>query len=302
MGSSTGARENRPSSSSPGSRRSLRLRSALQVAACALLALSIATPASAGPVFTLSLTLQNSAFDLPTGAPNAILHGGQRFAPGVPFDLVIFLHGYSGCINVLARTGRARCTPTSPVERGWGLAAAHDRAGTNTLFLMPQLAFRQRNGDPGRLRQDGYARDLVREAFRAAGANVGNVGLDRVRRIILVAHSGGFDAAGAILAHGRLGPRVKRVVLFDALYGNTSQFLDWVQGAPDRSLVSIYNAGRPAEQTRMLVAGARRTRLRVIEQPASLRNSIRRYNVTAFHTRVAHSDIPARFFRDVVQF
>lgn len=271
------------------------LAAALAIVLCADLAV-------AGPVFTNSLQLEHAAFDFPEGAPEAVLHGGSRFGPNVPFDLVIFLHGYSGCVNVLARTGQVRCTPTSPRERGWGLASAHDRARLNTLLLMPQLAYRQRNGDPGRFRQDGFARDFVRESFREGRVNLGGAGFDRVRRIILVAHSGGFDAATAILEHGRLGPRVKRVVLFDALYGGTSQFLEWVQGAPDRSLVSIYNAGRPAEQTHMLVAGARRTSMRVIEQPAVLRNSVRRYHVTAFHTRVPHAEIPARFFRDVLGF
>lgn len=278
-------------------------RSAGMIGAVLMLAsFATASEVHARPAFTTEVTLEHPAFDLPAGAPSAILHGGPRFAPGVPFDLVIFLHGYSGCVNVLARSGRARCTPTSPVEHGWGLAAAHDRANQNTLLLMPQLAYRQRNGDPGAFRRDGFARDFVREAFRAARAQLGGAGLDRVRRIILVAHSGGFDAATAILDHGRLGPRVKRVVLFDALYGGTSTFLEWVQGATDRSLVSIYNAGRPAEQSHMLITGARRTSMRVIEEPASLRRSIRRYNVTAFHTRVAHADIPARFFRDVLQF
>lgn len=278
------------------SRRALAWASA----ACAVFA-AIGS-AAAHPAFVLGLSLNHTAHALPEGAPSAILHGGTAYDPSQPFDLVIFLHGHAGCVNVLARTGRVRCTPSSAPERGWGLAAAYDRARTNSLLFMPQLAYRERTSDPGRMREDGFARDQVREALREARARTGGVAMDRVRRFVLVAHSGGYEAAAAILAHGSLGPRVKRVVLFDALYGNTSQFLDWERAATDHSLVTIYNAGRPAEQSRLLVASARRASLRVAEQPRDLASAIRRHQVTAFHTTVAHADIPARYFRDVLRF
>jgi hypothetical protein len=58
-------------------------------------------------------------------------------------------------------------------------------------------------------------------------------------RIILSGHSGGYAVMASILDRGGLTDHVREVWLFDALYGRTDQFLNWLDQSKGR-LLNIY--------------------------------------------------------------
>jgi pimeloyl-ACP methyl ester carboxylesterase len=76
----------------------------------------------------------------------------------------------------------------------------------------------------------------------------GEVTLDRVGKVTLVAHSAGYETALALLGPGGAGDRAGAVVLMDALYSGAPQFASWTAAAStegQRRIVSLYT-GRGA--------------------------------------------------------
>lgn len=69
-----------------------------------------------------------------------------------------------------------------------------------------------------------------------------------IGRIILSGHSGGYAVMASILDHGGLTDHVREVWLFDALYGRTEKFINWLDQSKGR-LLNIYteNGGTKAE-------------------------------------------------------
>jgi hypothetical protein len=68
----------------------------------------------------------------------------------------------------------------------------------------------------------------LREVFRDLTAPLGRtLDVDALDRVVLVAHSGGYQAAAGSLALGDV-PRVTEVALLDALYGGDDVFRRWV--------------------------------------------------------------------------
>ena len=73
--------------------------------------------------------------------------------------------------------------------------------------------------------------------------------------IILSGHSGGFEAISSILARGGMDENIKEVILFDALYAGTENFMAWFDQYPDRRMVNIYTQhGGTKGETEKLIA------------------------------------------------
>lgn len=208
--------------------------------------------------FQLEAELKHGAFHVP-GAPNVIVHAGPAFDARAPLRLVVYLHGYSACVRVLMARGDARCKAEDRSTReGWDLGRVHAEAHTNTLFIVPQLAYLKRDGDPGGFARRGELRAFLDEllqgplASRLGGAR----SLRDVARIDLVAHSGGYRAALALLERGGIDPpQLHGVVLLDALYGETASFARYVERHLDAGLVFVTVSlphGKPERESRSL--------------------------------------------------
>jgi len=59
--------------------------------------------------------------------------------------------------------------------------------------------------------------------------------------ILLAGHSGAYRVMAFILANGNIP--VQEVILFDALYGQTDKFLNWIQSDNSHRLIDIYTDG-----------------------------------------------------------
>lgn len=280
----------------------MRLGSALSSALLALTATATFSPAGArAEAFTESLVLETRAHDVPPGAPTLIAHAGPAFDPARPFDVVLFVHGWNGCVNVLVRGGDVACRPGQPTSTGWDLAGAFDRAATNALLLAPQLAYRVADGRPGELARAGAARRMIDEALVALGSRVAGKRVGDVARVIVVAHSAGFMAALAVMRRGGLGDALARVVLMDALYDVPSAFYGWLRERPHRAIVAFHTAGRTARNDAALVAFAQRDMPdRVAVDPNDLRDAVSRMRLVVARARVGHGDVPATYFPDVL--
>jgi hypothetical protein len=217
--------------------------------------------AEPGAGFTLAVDTRAAAYHV-RGAPTAIVHAPPGFDARAPLHLVVFLHGFNGCTQVLARGGRVSCREGEPERDGWDLARHHDAAAKNTLFVIPQLAFMRRDGRPGCFGQRGCFRRFLEELLGETLAKQlgGPRTLRDVESLDLVAHSGGYHTALAILEQGEVAERVRAVILLDALYGYSARFARWLERAEGRArLVSVYiGRGKTYRESRLLFTRGRR--------------------------------------------
>ena len=136
----------------------------------------------------------------------------------------------------------------------------------NAVLVVPQLAVMAADSSCGHLDSPGGLSRLLAEAIMVA-AHDGGVTLDEsgfpanaeLGRVCISAHSGGYHAAACSLRDG--GVEVRETYLFDALYGESDAFRDWVlarRGAPAferHKLVSYYGAGAPTESVNRALKG-----------------------------------------------
>lgn len=283
---------------------------ATSVGITALLALAFAhaAPAAAqGRIVELELT---HGAVIRSDAPEAIAHVPDGLDPSAPIALVVMLHGYSGCARVLVSDAPdARCRPRDRPEQGFGWAAAHDAAHTQSVLLVPQLAWRTRDGSPGRFTIAGEAARMIDEALLALAAPLGRT-LDHgsVASITIAAHSAAFETTLAITRHGGLDARLRSVVLFDALYAGEQSFLDWAAGGTEtapRTLVSLATGGRTWTLTEAMLATAHRRwpsealtseTWPPVTMPAALA-----HRVIGARVRMPHREVPARTLADTLR-
>lgn len=251
--------------------------------------------------WTAPLDLSHEAFVVPQGVADAVVHVPEGFDPQPPLHVVVLLHGWSCC--AASFVGTTPCGPRDPATRGWGVARHHDRAGTNTVLVAPQLALLARDSSPGRFGERGFFRDWLREIVDGPLARrLGTA--PAVGEITLVAHSAGYQTALAILDRGEAP--VTGVVLLDALYSGTERFVAWLAESPARRrLVSIHTALRSTSRLSALLVRLARARLGRAAVTATaiarLRRSIATHAAVVAETPFGHGEVPARHLAEVLE-
>ncbi len=240
----------------------------------------------------VDLFLESALHPMPPGVPDAVV----AMPDAAPKAAVVYLHGWESCARGVARVGLVDCGNGVLVD-GMGLGGAVTRGALPAALLVPQLKLLHRGGDYGRWRDPAAPADWLDEVDRA-------VGLGRAReRLVVVAHSGGYGAAAALL---RADPTldVRAVVLLDALYGEVDTFAAWVCGAPGRVLVTLHtdHAGTTARNNELARAVA------ACRGPSSVRREnglpagdLTRNPLLVVRTGVPHGAIPAARLAAILQ-
>ena len=216
-------------------------------------------------------------YALPSGAfpgsayPDVAVHVPPGFdgtrRPGV----LVYFHGWSGCAAAALSSDPRPCGEGEgageDAKPGGELAARVDEAGVNAIVMAVETRAGMATGEPGRMAMPGGLRELLRELFSEhlvdpLGCALDVDGLDRV---VLAAHSGGYQALAGALALGDV-PRVTEVDLLDALYGGDDVFFDWMRSQGPRfdprvqgalRFVDLYGCcGGTAERSEALAARA----------------------------------------------
>lgn len=136
---------------------------------------------------------------------------------------------------------------------GFGVIEAHDAAQTDTVLMVPQLAFMTRDGSPGTLGAE--VRAMIEEALRLA-----EIG-DAIGSVTIAAHSAAFESTLAVIRGGTLDGLLEHVVLLDALYSGGPAFLGWVEAATNedrRTLISLHTGGTTRDRSEALIPAVRR--------------------------------------------
>jgi hypothetical protein len=232
------------------------------------------------------------AFDLPPGAPSVLVHAPPAFDGAGPLQLVVFLHGWNGCVRVLAQSGEVACRAAEAAREGWGLVDRFDEADVDALLVIPQLAYRLRSGDPGAFAIPGRPGAFLDEVVSALGLD----GASRPPAIVL-AHSAGFEAALSFRS------TAGAIVLFDALYRGVDPFADWLVADRRRRLWTIHvGRGRPARQSARLMTVLRER----VPDDARLEGAYEDLvaswpRLVSARTRLPHGEVPSRILADVLR-
>jgi hypothetical protein len=207
-----------------------RTRPILGACLVALAATGGSGPAAAAPPAPLTVTLQLPATAPNSQHPDVLVHVPATFAADGPVNLVVFLHGWSTCVAVVAAAADAPCRAGGKARPAMDVVAQFDAAHVNALLVVPQLAFDAPSSDPGRLGAPGGLRRLVADVLAAAPlapALGPRRRLADVGRVVVFAHSGGILPLGRVLLVG--GLPVSEAHLLDALYRHHDEIYAWAR-------------------------------------------------------------------------
>jgi hypothetical protein len=235
--------------------------------------------------------------DAPSRAPSVVVHAPAGLAADQA-GAVVFLHGWSSCARAMAYEGTVDCIPGSVPAHGYGLAVEHDRAGKNSLLVVPQLRWLERRGDPGRFAEPAFFDEWLRAVLDASiAAPLGVSEPSELASITLVAHSAGYETLLAMLR----AANVRHVVLFDALYAGADELAAWVVAADDRRIVSLYTGRRGTyRQNQRLATLTASLGDEVAREPSDLAAAIAAHRVVIGETSHGHGAIPTAELANVL--
>ncbi|HRI54332.1 MAG TPA: peptidoglycan-binding protein, partial [Pseudomonadota bacterium] len=196
----------------------------------------------AGPRYTLLYGLRSAATD-DWEHPAALVYAPPQLDPG-ELAVIVYLHGLGNHIENVVR--EAPLSADQPVA---DLLGQLDRAGCGALLLVPELRYDGRTSDPGRFANSGALRLLLAEVLEKLPPPLSGLRVEDVRRLLLISHSGGYQAAAALAQRG--GVRVDELYLLDSLYGQEAAF----SALLDETLAELAAAGSGPRQwaTRRLI-------------------------------------------------
>lgn len=245
-----------------------------------------------------------------SGRPDVGVHVPPGFDATRRPGVVVYFHGWSGCVQAALGDEDVPCSDGGEVRAASHLAAQLDAAQVNAVLVAVELRADLPSGEAGQLATLGGLRALLRELFdEHLSATLGNpcgVEVDALDRVVVVAHSGGYQAAATVLAMGDV-PSVTEVVLLDALYGADEVFTGWVDGASfdaSRRFVDLYTCcGGTLERSRALAAVARDSGPSVLDDDSDselYRQALERPLVFKRVPR-PHGELPGAYLRPILE-
>jgi len=217
-----------------------------------------------------------------------LLHIPRQFNVNRPAVMVVFFHGHGA---TLGRDVRDRQKVPAQISA----------SGTNAVLVAPQFAVDARDSSAGKFWEPGGFNRFTREAAQKLATLYGDPAAAQTfanMPIVIVAYSGGYQAAAWCLKVGGVESRLKGVVLLDALYGELDKFAGWIAANKSGFFVSAYTGStRQRNMTLRSMLDQKHVAVGTNLQPSRLRNGVTflptssKINHTNFVTR-AWTDYP----------
>jgi hypothetical protein len=188
-------------------------------------ALDAAPDAARLPRGQYTFHLNSAAFPLDTH-PSVLVYVPPGLDPTPPVDVVVYIHGFSNCVDNIVRDVGQPCT-SGPARSAYNLEAQLDASGKNALLVCPEVAYDVRDSSAGQLGvQDGFKK-LLAETLGKMTPTLGPLTIADVGKVLVFSHSGGDVVAEDIALKG--GLPVEELILFDSLYQDVPNFETWVE-------------------------------------------------------------------------
>jgi hypothetical protein len=162
--------------------------------------------------------------------PRVLLHIPPGFDANKPSVMIVFFHGHGA---ILGRDVRDRQRVPAQISA----------SGVNAVLVAPQFAVDAADSSPGKFGDPGGFKRFLDEA---AGELARLHGDPRTKQtfanmpIVIVAYSGGFGPTLSVLDNGGVKPRIRGIVLLDALYSGINKFANWIAENRSGFFVSSY--------------------------------------------------------------
>lgn len=198
-------------------------------------------------------------------------------------DFVVHFHGW-------------RNTVAGTLER-YQLVRQFADSGKNAILIVPEGPRLVPDSFGGKLEDTNGFRSFMAEAvekLRASGA-LAKTNFE-VGKVILSGHSGGFEVMAAILDRGGLADKIRETWLFDALYGNTENFVTWQKSRNGRLLDIYTDHGGTKNQVDKLMAFYRTNHVAFFtaEDTNTAPKNLRTSHIAFLHTDLPHDSVVAQ--------
>ena len=200
------------------------------------------------------------------------------FRAADPIDFVVHFHGWN---NTVAGT-----------LSQFNLVQQFCDSGKNAVLIIPQGPRHAPDSFGGKLEDTNGFKVFMDEAvakLRASGV-LGETNV-AIGDLILSGHSGGYHVMAGIVDRG--GVPIREVWLFDALYGNTENFVAWQSKQKGRLLDIYTDRGGTLDETLGLMASYKTNRVRFtsLEEADSSAADLQRHKITFVHSGLKHNEV-----------
>lgn len=163
----------------------------------------------------------------------------KGFKSGSSINLVIHFHGWNNNVD--------------STFAQYNLVKQFVESGKNALLIVPGGAVNVPDSYGGKLEETNGFKRFINELMDTLYARK-VISNEKIGKIILSGHSGGFRVMAYILMRGGLTKYIKEVYIFDALYADKEKFIHWFDNYNGK-LIDIYTQhGGTKQETEKLIA------------------------------------------------
>ncbi len=163
----------------------------------------------------------------------------KGFKSGSSINLVVHFHGW-------------RNNADSTFAQ-YNLVKQFSESGKNALLVVPGGAVNVPDSYGGKLEETNGFKRFVNELMDTLYSRKA-ISNEKIDKIILSGHSGGYEVMAYILMRGGLTKYIKEVYIFDALYADKEKFIHWFDNYNGK-LIDIYTQhGGTKRETERLIA------------------------------------------------
>ncbi len=193
-------------------------------------------------------------------------------------DFIVHFHGWNN-------------TVTGTLEQ-FNLVRQFCDSGKNAILIVPEGPHNAPDSFGGKLEETNGFKVFMTEAMeklRASGVLKKNN--FKLGNVIISSHSGGYHVMAGIVDRG--GLPIAEVWLFDALYGNTENFVAWQKREAGR-LMNIYtDHGGTKAETEKLMASYKTNGVKFVslEETNGVTKNFAKSKIVFIHTDLTHNDV-----------
>ena len=166
-------------------------------------------------------------------------------------------------------------------------------SGVNAVLVLAETAKNAPDSYGGRLEEPGLFHQLVNDVIHQLEINHLVPNHTMPGEIMLAGHSGAFRVIARILQNGQ--EPVQEVFLFDALYGETDKFMNWINQNPHHHFVHWFtNQGGGTDEvslTMMQELKEKQISFLLTEEAGIKPETIRNYRILFVHSLREHNVI-----------
>lgn len=202
----------------------------------------------------------------------------KNFTPGKKINMIFWFHGWNNNID------------TALTE--YGLSRQFAEAGVNAVLVLVETAKNSPDSYGGKLEQKNMFDGLVNDVMKKLVSMNVIKEKDRLGNVILAGHSGAYRVMAHILENGNVP--VNEVILFDALYANTDQFVNWLTAGKRHRFIDLYtDHGGTLDETKNMMMRLKNLNIAVdsLEEANVTPMVIRNNKVIFIHTPHEHNFI-----------